>query len=102
MSSELLPQLGVGEDSKSTAVCFSSVLLIDVRSANGLKNKSMMGKSSPYVEVSVPGATPPTCRTKPRKSTLDPEFNETMAFLLVPGTDSFNLKVTGLGKPSVV
>ena len=95
--SEALPQLGVGEDSKSTTVCFSSVLLVDVRHAKGLKNKAMMGKSSPYVEVSVPGATPPACRTRQKKSTLDPDYHETMVFLLVPGTDTFNIKVCGVG-----
>ena len=93
-----LPQLGVGEDSKSTTQCFGSVLLVDVRHATGLKNKAMLGKSSPYVEVSVLGATPPSCRTKAKKSTLDPEFHETMVFLLVPGTDSFDVKVCGVGE----
>jgi Ca2+-dependent lipid-binding protein len=50
------------------------------------------------VEVSVPGSTPATARTKTVKSNLDPTFNETLVFLLVPGTDTLDIKVHGQGE----
>jgi len=96
------PALGVGEDSVSKTQCFSSTLLVDVRSCAGLKNKSIMGKSSPFIEVDVPGATPPTARTQVVKGDLDPTFNETMVFLLVPGVDEINIKVYGKGSVVVM
>merc|ERR1712176_1050935 len=58
----------------------------------------MGGTSSPHVRITVPGATPEVGTTKEIKSNLDPEWNETMVFLMVPGANSFGVKVLCPGK----
>ena len=99
-----LPHLGVGQGSKSRTQAYASVLVIDCKSIQGVKNKAMMGCSTPHLEIVVPGASPEMGSTKTDKDAslfdkkVTAKFGESMVFLLTPGMDELVVTIKCPGK----
>lgn len=85
--------LGIGKDSTSKTEKYASVLLVDIRRAK--LSKSGMMKPDPFVEIEFDKdlSSPKKSSTVVCKNTREPEWNQTLTFLLAPGVDSFNMKI---------